>query len=225
MAWIDARVRSAVRPVHRWLLQQRHRLSGGRATTRGKVPARAEPVTAPAARPRRRTGADVQSSVRLLFLVHDHTGYPVEWPESPADWLCGPELLAAWVIKPAASVLAHIAVSRPGDDPVETMRWREVTGRDPSSLGLVRRFFVHPQSRGQGFGSRLLDVAEADVRRRGRIPAVEVGSASEHAIRLFEDRGWELLAIYPWGDGTTDLQVRYYLAASAEGTSSIPSTR
>ena len=45
------------------------------------------------------------------------------------------------------------------------------------------------------------------ARLAGRLAVLEVVGASRDAIRLYEERGWRLLAMYPWGE---DLHIYYY---------------
>jgi GNAT superfamily N-acetyltransferase len=75
------------------------------------------------------------------------------------------------------------------------MRWREITGLDPSGLAAVSRLFVRPRVRGQGIGSALLDVATEEARRRGLVPVLDVATVNQAAIRLFDERGWRLRAM------------------------------
>lgn len=197
-------VRAAVGPVYRWVSRHRHQLPGGRpACAPASLPART-------IRLRRRRGGDVSASVRLLRRVYDADRYPAYWPDSPREWLTDQALLAAWVVKPAASVLGHVAVGRVGADPGEATRWRETTGLDTARLGEVRQLFVSPDDRGQGIGSRLLATATDDVRSRRLLPVARVVTSSVAAVELFEQAGWRLRGIYPWGKPADGLQIRYY---------------
>jgi GNAT superfamily N-acetyltransferase len=159
---------------------------------------------------RRRRPEDVGASVRLLKLVHLEDGYPVQWPDSPRDWLDGGEVEDAFVVERLRELLGHVAVVRVGEDATSALHWRELTGRQPSELGGVSRLFVRGRVRGEGVGSALLDAAAEAIRARGRMPVLDVVSASADALRLYDERGWELLATYPWGPPGDDLQIHYY---------------
>lgn len=162
---------------------------------------------------RRRTDKDLGACARLLRVVHGESRYPVYWPEHPRAWL-SEGLQAAWVAERLGEVLGHVAVADVDQDAVSRVRWREVTGHDPAELAVVSKFFVRPRVRGQGVGTALLDVAVADIRGRGRLPVLDVVSASQDAIRLFEDLGWRPLAVDHWGRPSDRLR-RYFFAAPA----------
>jgi GNAT superfamily N-acetyltransferase len=54
----------------------------------------------------------------------------------------------------------------------------------------VRRLFVDPGHQGRGIGGQLLDLGEAEVRRRGR-PAAELWTPEgSRAVGFYERRGW-----------------------------------
>lgn len=193
-------------PVYHWLTHHRGQLPGG-------TPATQLPRVTPSVKGiRRRRPKDLGACVRLLRIVHSEARYPVYWPDEPRSWLDGEDLLEAWVVERQGEILGHIAISKVGLDPVSALRWREVTGRDPSELAASSRFFVRPRVRGQGIGSALLDVAVAETRARGLVPVAEVANASKDAVRLYEERGWRLLAMHPWGRKADDLHVYFYAA-------------
>ena len=197
-------------PVYRWV-HNRGRLPGGRpATEMPDVPPAVKGI-------RRRRPKDLGQCARLLRMVFAEGQYPVHWPDSPRAWLEDQDVIDAWVLERRGEILGHVAVSKVGTDRVSRLRWREVTGRDPSELAGVSRLFVRPQVLGQGVGSGLLDVAVAEIRSRGLVPVLDVVSASKDAIELYEARGWRRIAMYPWGDKAEDLQIFYY-AAPPEGT-------
>lgn len=162
-------------------------------------------------RVRRRTDKDLGACARLLRVVHGESRYPVYWPERPRAWLRD-GMHGAWVAERLGEVLGHVAVGDVDLDGVSRVRWREITGRDPADLAVVTRFFVRPRVRGQGVGTALLEVAVADIRARGLVPVLDVVSASQDAIRLFEDLGWRPLAVDHWGRPGDRLR-RYFFAA------------
>jgi GNAT superfamily N-acetyltransferase len=159
---------------------------------------------------RRRRPEDLGASVRLLKLVHLEDGYPVHWPDSPRDWLDGGEVEDAFVVERLRELLGHVAIVRVGEDATSALHWRELTGRQPSELGGVSRLFVRGRVRGEGVGSALLDAAADAIRARGRMPVLDVVSASSDALRLYDERGWQLLATYPWGAAEDGRHIHYY---------------
>lgn len=190
-------------PVYRWMAHRRAPASG--------VPVRgvADPA-ALAKRVRPRRPKDLAACANLLAVTFSAGQYPVSWPDAPRAWLSADEVLEAWVFERGGEVHGHIAISKVGLDTLSALRWREVTGHDPSRLAGISRFFVRPRLRGQGIGTALLDVAVAEIRARGLVPVLDLVSASTDAVRLYEDLGWRRRASYPWGDKDQDLQIYYY---------------
>jgi GNAT superfamily N-acetyltransferase/predicted DCC family thiol-disulfide oxidoreductase YuxK len=164
---------------------------------------------------RRRRPKDVPACARLLRLVYADGQYPVYWPEAPRAWLADEEVIGAWIAERHGEMLGHVAISRVGLDATSAMRWREITGRSPSELGGISRLFVRPKVAGQGIGSALLEVAVTEIRARGLLPVLEVVTASQDAIALYEARGWRLVGMYDWGRRTDRLRILYYMAPPA----------
>jgi GNAT superfamily N-acetyltransferase len=164
-------------------------------------PAPSEPTV------RRRSGRELAAAARLLRLVHYDGPYPVHWPDAPRAWLDHEGVTGAWVAERLGELLGHVAISQVGLDEVSGERWREMTGRDPATLGAVTRLFVRPSARGRGIGTTLLDVAVEGIRAGGRLPVLEVVSVSREAIGLFEGQGWRLLDVRSWGDRTSTMRL------------------
>lgn len=195
------------RPVHRWVTRRNGAgPDAGRPSVKGL---------------RRRRESDLGDAVRLLRVVHLEDGYPVEKVDA-RPWLQD-RVLDAWVVERLGRLVGHVAVATVGTGGATGMRWREITGRSPVELAEVSRLFVRPGFRGQGLGTALLTAAEAEIRARGLRPVAEVVSASEDGIRMFEDRGWRLLAMDPWGPAGDGLVVHRY-AGPADGSARSPST-
>jgi predicted DCC family thiol-disulfide oxidoreductase YuxK/GNAT superfamily N-acetyltransferase len=191
-------------PVYRWVAHHRDQL-----------PVKAAPHELPPAALtikglRRRRARDLPACARLLRVVFTEGQYPVHWPDGPRAWLGDSAVIDAWVVERQGEILGHVAISKVGLDPLSALRWREVTGFAPTGLAAVSRLFVRPRVRGQGIGSALLDVAVAEIRTRRLLPVLEVVGTSTDAIRLVEDRGWRLRAMYPWEEQVDQLHVYYY---------------
>ena len=54
----------------------------------------------------------------------------------------------------------------------------------------VRRLFVRPASQGRGIGRRLLDLAEGEVRRRGRAEALLWTPEGSRAVGFYRSLDW-----------------------------------
>lgn len=197
-------------PVYRWVAGHRGRLPGATPAVAGP------PAPASVKGIRGRRPKDLAACARLLRVVYSEGQYPVRWPEAPRAWLDGEDVLAAWVADRLGEILGHVAVSKVGLDSRSAVRWREITGHEPSELCGVSRLFVRPRVRGQGIGTALVEVAVADIRARGLTPVVEVVSASTDAIRLYEHLGWRLLAMDAWPEEPDGLLVHRYAAPSAD---------
>lgn len=198
-------------PVYQWVARRRTQLPGGSTTTRrsgGKVPMKGI---------RRRRPGDLAACAHALRLVSAQDEYPVYWPESPRTWLEGEDVIDAWVMERHGEILGHVAISQVGREAGEALRWREITGHEPDELAGVSRLFVRPRARGQGIGGALLDMAVAEILARGRLPVLDVVSASEDAVKLYDDRGWRRRASYPWGDKADGLEIHYYVAPEGTG--------
>lgn len=171
----------------------------------GRHRARRRPVKV-----RKRRSGDLRGAANLLALVHREGQYPVRYPASPRAWLS--DVRQAWVVERDGDVIGHVAIGPPGENRVDELRWKEVTGRPASDLVGVTRLMVHPAYRGQGIGRALLEEATSAIRASGQVPVLDVVSASEDAIAWYDDLGWKALATYPWGEPDEHLHVHYYAA-------------
>lgn len=171
----------------------------------------------PYARPvpyiRPRTDHDLDACVHALAAVHRADGYPVDWPEHPAEWLAQPSLLAAWVAELDGRVAGHISLSLSGTGDAAPGLWSARAGVGPDATAVVGRLFVAPEARGLGIGRLLLDRAVGEARSRQLRPVLDVVASDTAAIALYERLGWELLAEVEqeWGPGRT-VAVRCYAA-------------
>lgn len=136
---------------------------------------------------RPRTEIDLEPCITFLRAVHDQSGYPVNWPADPRDWLTPPDALGCWVITVEDRVAGHVAVTRGGP------------GR-----ALVERLFVDPAETGAGLGRRLLDHCLTVAAEHNVDLALEVADNCHAAIGLYQRAGWHETGRTPitWG-GTT----------------------
>lgn len=191
-------------PAYRWAA---HHKDEGQAPVLGGV-AGQRPIALKGIR--RRKPKDVPACATLLGVVFRTGQYPVRWPDAPRAWLASEEVIDAWVFERGGEIHGHIAISKVGLDSMSALRWREVTGHEPSELAGINRFFVRPRLHRQGIGTALLAVATADIRARGLVPVLDVVSRSRDAVNLYEDLGWRRRSSYPWGEKDEGLQIYYY---------------
>ncbi|MCC9309845.1 GNAT family N-acetyltransferase [Kitasatospora sp. RB6PN24] len=154
-------------------------------------------------RVRRRESADLDGCVRALAEVHEADGYPMVWPDRPADWLAEDDQLACWVaVAPDGAVVGHAALA-PGVASSAAHVWAERTGRTADRTGALSRLYVAPAARGHGLGARLLAAAVDYVRAAGLWPVLDVVTTNGAAIELYERQGWQRLmtADQRWPDG------------------------
>ena len=172
-------------------------------------------VPAPDRRIRLRTAGDVEPCVRVLAEVHRSDGYPVNWPESPGEWLSDASGLGAWVAELDGRVAGHVSLSRSGEGDVAPRLWSERSGTSADRTAVVSRLFVAPGARGHGIGAQLMDRAVGEARRRGLQPVLDVVASDTAAAALYERLGWTLMATVEqrWSP-TQRVAVRCYAAAA-----------
>ncbi|SDM82374.1 GNAT family N-acetyltransferase [Allokutzneria albata] len=145
-------------------------------------------------RVRRRNDVDVEKCVELLAEVHHGDGYPVNWPDRPAEWLSQGSLLQAWVAELDGRLVGHVSLSRSGEGDLAPGLWSERSGTSVDLTAVVSRLFVAPQARGHGIGALLISQAVGEARRRGLHPVLDVVASDTAAAALYERLGWELMA-------------------------------
>jgi GNAT superfamily N-acetyltransferase len=165
---------------------------------------------------RPRSARDVPACARLLRVVAGEHQYPAHWPDAPRSWLTGPDVLGAWVCEQHGEILGHVAVATVPRNGMSRVRWQEITGLPVDELARVSRLFVRKRVRRQGIATDLIDVAVADIRRRGLHPVIDVVTTSVDGIAFLERRGWRLLAMDPWGSASTERHKVHFYAAPSE---------
>ncbi|GAB1333067.1 GNAT family N-acetyltransferase [Streptomyces sp. NPDC093260] len=148
----------------------------------------------PGRRVRLRTGDDVGECARILAEVHRRDGYPVNWPDQPAEWLSHGAEWGAWVAELDDRVVGHVSLSRGGEGDLAPGLWSDRNGTSKDLTAVVSRLFVAPRARGHGVGALLIGRAVAEARGRGLHPVLDVVASDTAAAALYERLGWELMA-------------------------------
>ena len=129
---------------------------------------------------RNRDGADLSTCVEALRTVYQASGYPVNWPADPAQWLQPSGALQAWV---AATddmpVAGHVILRQP-----------PAAGRSAE----VSRLFVVPAARRQGIASALLQAAMRSAATNGLDLFLDVTDDLRAARALYERAGFRLVS-------------------------------
>ncbi|MGR4881545.1 GNAT family N-acetyltransferase [Streptomyces sp. LARHCF249] len=154
----------------------------------------ADPGAAPAGGIRRRGLPDLDACAGVLAAVHAHDGYPVHWPDRPAEWLAPAGLLDAWVAQSDGRVTGHIGLSRSGAGDAAPALWSRRAGVPVERTAVISRLFVSPAARGRGTGALLLARAVQGARERALHPVLDVLASDTAAAALYESRGWSRLA-------------------------------
>ena len=144
---------------------------------------------------RRRTDRDLDRCVEVLAAVHRHSGYPVNWPERPADWLTPRSPLAVWVCELEGRVVGHLSLSRAAEGDAAPVLWGARAGAGVEATAVIGRLFVSPAARGRGLGAALLGRAVEEARVLGLQPVLDVVDSPSAATALYDRLGWELLDV------------------------------
>lgn len=131
----------------------------------------------------------------MLAGVHKADGYPVNWPDRPAEWLEGDRVLGAWVAELDGRVVGHVGLSRPGAGDEAAALWSERAEPGAAAAAVVSRLFVAPDARGHGIGALLMGRVVRESRARGLHPVLDVVSSDTAAAALYARLGWRLLAV------------------------------
>jgi GNAT superfamily N-acetyltransferase len=161
---------------------------------------------------RPRAGDDMDALVELAATVQVADGYPGRRPLDLAAFLAASDAMGAWVAERQGAIVGHVALHRTSL-PVVMERAAAHLGRPASELAVVARLIVDPGSRRAGVGRALLTAAADEARRRGRHPILDVVTAYDAAVRLYEACGWHSTGEVEmrFRDGTT-LQSFVYVA-------------
>ncbi|MFE5717469.1 GNAT family N-acetyltransferase [Streptomyces erythrochromogenes] len=142
---------------------------------------------------RDRTDPDLGPCAQVLAQVHEHDGYPVNWPAAPDTWLTPPALLHAWVADLHGKVAGHIVLSGSGTEDAAPGLWSARTGAGQDTTAVINRLFVAPTARGHRIGAALVAHATTQARTRGLHPVLDVLASDTAAAALYERLGWQLL--------------------------------
>ncbi|NJQ03784.1 GNAT family N-acetyltransferase [Streptomyces zingiberis] len=156
--------------------------------------------------------------MQVLGEVHQCDGYPVNWPDRPAEWLSRASEVGAWVAELDGVLVGHVSLSRNGEQDRAPGLWSERNGTDKALAAVVSRLFVAPSARGHGIGALLIGRAVEEAQRRGLHPVLDVVASDAAAAALYERLGWELLATVEqrWGPSQR-VTLRCYAAAVVTG--------
>ncbi|MEU1852437.1 GNAT family N-acetyltransferase [Streptomyces sp. NPDC019990] len=165
---------------------------------------------------RRRDDRDVSDCVRVLTEVHEHDGYPVNWPAHAEAWLTPPPRIASWVAELDGRVAGHIGLSRSDVGDAAPGLWSARAGVSIDATAVINRLFVAPWARGHGIGALLMARAVTEAHDRGLHPVLDVVASDTAAAALYERLGWQLLAtIEQKWTPEQKVAVRCYAAAMA----------
>jgi len=164
---------------------------------------------------RQRTDGDIRDCVPVLAEVHDHDGYPVNWPDSPGSWLTPSSLISSWVAVLDGRIAGHVGLSRSDEGDMAPGLWSAHAGVRIDKTAVVNRLFVAPWARGHGIGALLMTQAVTAAQDRGLHPVLDVVASDGAAASLYERLGWQLLATVEqqWGPDQR-VAIRCYAATT-----------
>jgi len=150
---------------------------------------------------RRRRDPDNSQCLALAELVRRRDGYPPLGPIDIRHFLAPPYELAGWVAESNSKILGHAALHSTGF-PVTIEKAVQCTGLPASSLGVVARMFVAPESRRAGIAKALLDTVVSEAHQRGLRPILDTATHFDAAIKLYESAGFECAGevTFVWAD-------------------------
>ena len=138
---------------------------------------------------RPRTDEDLGACMELIRACHHVDGYPARLPPDVRTFLDAPDAIAAWIAESSGDIIGHVALHLASTPPVIDLACTS-TGLTADKLSVVSRLVVSPSARGRGVGSSLLHVVASASIERGRHALLDVHTALQPAIRLYERSGW-----------------------------------
>ncbi|RYP26475.1 hypothetical protein DL768_011709 [Monosporascus sp. mg162] len=102
-----------------------------------------------------------------------------------------------------------MALPKPDERSGYVALWRQLhspgfgSDSDKDDIVVLGRLFVHPDARGDGVATQLINTVVAEARRRGARAVMLALLKDQDAIRLYRKLGWMHYgtAVYRWGDG------------------------
>ncbi|KAI1817413.1 acyl-CoA N-acyltransferase [Poronia punctata] len=185
---------------------------------------------------RPRTEADIPSCIEILHSVYAISGYPVDGPLKAQENL--KTLGRAWVAvavtedEGTEKVLGHVALN-PGnasrqshvriwEEQQQTQKQKQKPSKGGGGektegekevgvgVGVLGWLFVHPDARGRGLATRLVNHAmkEKEMSRTTERAVLLALVKDVDAIRLYEKLGWTRYGttVYKWRDPGTGVQ-------------------
>lgn len=173
-------------------------------------------ATGPEGIARRYAPADLDHLANCLWDLHPRHNFAQmrDWTQDQLEQLSA-ERVSVWVMEEGRRLVGAALLSPP----------------DSEGRAWLTDLFIHPLTRGFGFGDRLLEAAESDAASQGaRELAIRLPSSAKPARNLLRKRGWQLVtertgsppapAFVPGPEGPSDVWVRHLHTAEAGPTPS-----
>ncbi|CAJ2503116.1 Uu.00g105100.m01.CDS01 [Anthostomella pinea] len=160
---------------------------------------------------RPRTPADLPGCADALKAVHALNGYPVLGVDNPIAFLQTDDV--SWVAEleeekddgsSSRRIVGHITLTKASTADISAQLWWQLHPDDKTDIAVLGRLFVHPDGRGGGTASRLIEAAVEEARGRGqRLVMFALVPRALDAMRLYRKLGWVHYGstVFRWGEG------------------------